>query len=184
MHDLVPLTALGAATPRRDTIGAITIAENPDVALASVAARRGETDACKVALAAWLDAPAPGIAEHSGDARAAFWLGPDMWMLEAPFATHEGMAQDLAQRFQGVASVTEQTDAWARFDLSGDALAEMLARLTNLDLATLPARFARRTVMEHVGCYLLRRGAGYSVYGPRSSADSLHHALAQAAGAL
>ena len=115
---------------------------------------------------------------------AAFWLGPDMWMLEAPFATREGMAQDLAQRLKGMASVTEQTDAWARFDLSGDGLADMLARLTNLDLATLPQRFARRTVMEHVGCYLLRRDAGYSIYGPRSSAGSLHHALRLAAGAL
>ncbi|NBB99072.1 MAG: sarcosine oxidase subunit gamma, partial [Alphaproteobacteria bacterium] len=85
---------------------------------------------------------------------------------------------------EGIASVTEQTDAWVRFDLSGDALAEILARLTNLDLATLPARFVRRTVMEHVGGYLVRRGAGYSVYGPRSSAGSLHHALAQAARAL
>jgi sarcosine oxidase subunit gamma len=175
---------LGAATPRRDTIGAITIAENPGVALASVAARKGQSGACADTLAAWLGAPAPSVAQHAGDDLSAFWIGPDMWMLEAPFATHEGMAQDLAQRFEGIASVTEQTDAWVRFDLSGDALAEMLARLTNLDLATRPARFARRTVMEHVGCYLLRRGAGYSVYGPRSSAGSLHHALAQAAGAL
>ncbi|CUX83234.1 MAG: sarcosine oxidase, subunit gamma [Roseibaca calidilacus] len=184
MHDLAPLTALGATTPRCDTIGTITIAENPDVALASVAARRGQSAPCAAALAAWLDAPAPGIAEHSGTHMAAFWLGPDMWMLEAPFATREGMAQDLAQRLKGMASVTEQTDAWARFDLSGDGLADMLARLTNLDLATLPQRFARRTVMEHVGCYLLRRDAGYSIYGPRSSAGSLHHALRLAAGAL
>ena len=184
MHDLAPLTALGATTPRRDTIGAITIAENPGLALASVAARRGQSAPCATALADWLGAPAPGIAAHTGDDLAAFWLGPDMWMLEAPFATHESMAHDLAQRFAGIASVTEQTDAWARFDLSGDGLADMLARLTNLDLATLPARFARRTVMEHIGCYLLRHGAGYSVYGPRSSAGSLHHALCQAAGAL
>ena len=184
MHDLAPMTPLGATTPRRDTIGAITIAENPGVALASVAARRGQSTACTTALAEWLGAPALGVAEHTGNDIAAFWLGPDMWMLEAPFTTHETMVHDLAQRLQGLASVTEQTDAWARFDLSGDGLDNMLARLTNLDLATLPKRFARRTVMEHIGCYLLRRDTGYSVYGPRSSAASLHHALCLAAGAL
>ena len=184
MHDLAPLTALGATAPRRDTIGAITIAENPGVALASVAARRNQSGACVTALADWLGAPAPAVAEHTGDDLSAFWLGPDIWMLEAPFATHEGMARDLAQHFAGLASVTEQTDAWARVDLSGNGLDDMLARLTNLDLATLPARFARRTVMHHIGCYLLRRGAGYSIYGPRSSAGSLHHALCLAAGAL
>jgi len=184
VHDLAPLTALGATALRSDIIGAITIAEHLGVALASVAARRGQSAACATALAEWLGAPAPGVAEHTGDDMAAFWLGPDMWMLEAPFAAHETMVHDLAQRLQGLASVTEQTDAWARFDLSGDGLDNMLARLTNLNLATLPERFARRTVMEHIGCYLLRRGSTYSVYGPRSSAASLHHALCPAAGVL
>lgn len=184
MHDLAHLTALGATTPWRDTIGAVTIAENPSVALASVAARRGQSAACTTVLTAWLGAPAPDIAKHSGGDLAAFWIGPDMWMLEAPFATHEAMAQDLARRFEKVASVTEQTDAWVRFDLSGDGLPDMLARLTNLDLGTLPAQFARRTVMDHMGTYLLRRGAGYSVYGPRSFAGSLHHALTLAARSL
>jgi sarcosine oxidase subunit gamma len=184
VHDLAPLTALGAATPRHDMIGGVTIAENPNVALASVAARRGKSEPCATALADWRGAPVPEVAQHSGDAKTGFWLGPDMWMLEAPFATHEDMARDLGTRFEGLASVTEQTDAWARFDLSGDGPDDMLARLTNLDLATLPNRFARRTVMEHIGCYLLRRGATYSVYGPRSFAASLHHALCLSAGAL
>lgn len=184
MHDLAPLTALGATTPRHDMIDGITIAENPDVALASVAARRGKSESCATALADWLGAPVPEVAQHSGDAKTVFWLGPDMWMLEAPVAAHEEMARDLEKRFDGLASVTEQTDAWARFDLSGDGLDDMLARLTNLDLGTLPKRFARRTVMEHIGCYLLRRGSGYSIYGPRSSAGSLHHALFLAARAL
>jgi sarcosine oxidase subunit gamma len=184
VHDLTPLTALGETTSRRDTIGAITIAENPDVALASVAARRNQAGPCGSVLAEWLGVQAPGVAEHVGDQMAAFWLGPDIWMLEAPFRTHESLAHDLESRLEGVASVTEQTDAWARFDLSGDGLDDMLARLTNLDLVTLPTRFARRTVIEHIGCYLLRRADGYSIYGPRSSAGSLHHALCLAALAL
>jgi sarcosine oxidase subunit gamma len=41
---------------------------------------------------------------------------------------------------------------------------------------------ATRTVIEHLGCYLIRRSAGEAtLYGPRSSARSLLHALDVAA---
>ncbi|PJE33808.1 sarcosine oxidase subunit gamma, partial [Pseudooceanicola lipolyticus] len=43
MTDLSPLTALGAAAPRRQSFGALTIWENADMALASLALRRGGT---------------------------------------------------------------------------------------------------------------------------------------------
>lgn len=182
MHDLAPITALGAVSPRQDRIGAILLTECPDIALISIAARRGNAATCARLIAEWLGQDAPDIAQCAkfGD-KGAFWIAPDTWMLEAPLAAHENMAKDWADRTQGAASVTEQTDAWVRFDLSGNGLPDMLARLTNLDLATLPEHFARRTVMDHIGTYLLRHGAGYSVYAPRSFAGSLHHALMQAA---
>ncbi|MEL6682896.1 MAG: hypothetical protein AAFQ09_09650, partial [Pseudomonadota bacterium] len=47
MHDLKPITALGGAEPRTDTIGTVTIAENDGVSLASVAARLGQEAACQ-----------------------------------------------------------------------------------------------------------------------------------------
>ena len=45
--------------------------------------------------------------------------------------------------------------------------------------------FASRTVIEHIGCYLIKRSAtDVTVYGPRSSAQSLLHVMETAAHSL
>jgi len=83
------------------------------------------------------------------------------------------------------ASVTEQTDAWVGFDLTADDLAALMQRLCNVDFAIVPDGHATRTVMEHLGVYLIKRGKGAArIYGPRSSAESLLHAVEAAAVAL
>lgn len=184
MHDLAPLTALGGSTPMSDTIGAVTIMEAPDWALASVAARLGQEDACNAALADILGAPLPGIAAHVQAARmGAFWTGPHIWMVEAPYHSHENLAASLKAHLGDCASVTEQSDAWVRFDITGDGLERLFERLCNLDLAGRATGTARRTVIEHLGCYVICRAEGVHVYGPRSSAKSLHHAMTNAARA-
>ena len=49
---------------------------------------------------------------------------------------------------------------------------------TGWDNRKLPDGFASRTVMEHLGVYLIKRSANEVVlYGPRSSAQGLLHAL-------
>jgi sarcosine oxidase, subunit gamma len=51
-----------------------------------------------------------------------------------------------------------------------------------VDFPAAPVGFASRTVIEHTGCYLIKRAAGAAtLYGPRSSARSLLHALTVAA---
>lgn len=184
MHDLPPLTALGGSTAVKDTISPVTIQESPDWALASVAARLGQEDTCNSALADILGAPLPGIAAHvQGDSISAFWTGPHIWMIEAPYHSHEDLAATLKARLGDCASVTEQSDAWVRFDISGDGLEHLFERLCNLDLAKRATGTARRTVIEHLGCYVICRAEGVHLYGPRSSAKSLHHALINAARA-
>ncbi|TVP69211.1 MAG: sarcosine oxidase subunit gamma [Rhodobacteraceae bacterium] len=180
MHDLAPLTALGTTRPRQDTIGPLTISEAPDWALASVAARLEQERACADALAGLLGGPAPGIAQHvQGAELGAFWIGPHIWLIEAPYTP------DLAQRVKsacgGSASVTDQTDAWVRFDLTGGGIVAVMERLSNLDIAQMQPAQARRTVIEHLGCYVIRHADSLTIYGPRASAQSLHHALVTAA---
>ncbi len=112
-------------------------------------------------------------------------MTPDMWMVEAPFATHEDIRPALLAVFGDAASITEQTDAWVRFDLAGPELERLMERLSNFDLAPAPEGAATRTVIEHMGCYLIKRSAqAITLYGPRSSARSLHHALTVAAASL
>lgn len=182
MHDLAPMTALGASDPRSDTIGPVTITESPDWALASVAARLGQESACQSALETLLGTPAPGIAGHArGAALAAFWIGPHIWMVEAPYAAHPDLARHIKSTCTDTASVTDQTGAWVRFDLTGDDLPRLMERLCNLDMDKMQPGQARRSVIEHLGCYVIRHADSITIYGPRSSAQSLHHALITAA---
>lgn len=184
MADLMlePITPLGADTPASTTIGPVTIAEVTDTALASLTARMGQ-DISETAKAAGIPLPAPGRAEQA-TTYAAFWLGPESWMVEAPYATHEDITAILKPVFGEAASLTEQTDAWARFDVTGDRLPALFERLCNVDLARHGAGYATRTLLEHLGCYIVVRSPTHiSVLGPRSSAASLYHALTTAAKA-
>jgi len=182
VHDLVPLTALGVTEPRCDTIGPVTITESPDWALASVAARQGQETACRSALEKLLGAEAPGIAAYaSGETLSAFWIGPDVWMVEALYASHPDLAARVKATCADTASVTDQTGAWARFDLSGENLSRLMERLCNLDMGKMQAGHARRTLIEHMGCFVICHTEQFTLYSPRSSAQSLHHALITAA---
>ena len=181
---LEPLPPLGHAEPQTVTIGPFIITERVDTALASLAIRRGRgADVAKAA--AWSGIPLPGPGRYAAETLAAFWLAPDTWMVEAPFATHEDIRAQLLAVFGDAASITEQTDAWLRLDLSGETLAGLMERLCNVDLARAAPGHATRTVIDHLGCYLIRHSAqAITLYGPRSSALSLHHALTVAAQSL
>jgi sarcosine oxidase, subunit gamma len=175
---LKSLTALGNDAPKTISIGTITITERFDVALASVAVRRGrDKDLAKAAKTAGL--PLPAAANSAlGKIYSAFWMTPDMWMVEAPFSTHEDIAAHLKQALGETASVTEQTDAWVRFDFASENLTPLTERLCNIDLAAKANGFATRTVIEHLGVYLVKHSASeITLYGPRASAQSLLHAL-------
>ena len=106
-------------------------------------------------------------------------------MIEADFAAHENIEAELKALFGDAASITEQTDAWVRFDVSSPNLLPLFERLCNVDLANATDGFASRTVIEHIGCYLIRRSATeITLYGPRSSAQSLLHMIETAAHSL
>ena len=180
MADLRAMTALGAHEPAVVTVGPLTITERFDIALASLALRRGQ-DLTAVAAAAGV--PLPGPARYQpGVPYSAFWVTPEMWFVEAPFASHESIADLLKAAFAQAASITEQTDAWVILDLAAPDLAPVLERLCNVDFRAVPDGHATRTVIDHLGCYLVKLGPGAArVYGPRSSAQSLLHAVEVAA---
>lgn len=180
MHDLAPLTALGGAAPRRDTHGGVTLTENSGLALASVAARRGHEAACRRHMEALLegDAPGPGRA-CLHDPEAAFWMAPDQWMVGAPYASHEDLADQLKSRFGATASITEQSDAWVCFDLSGPGVEAVMELCCNVNIRAMVTGDATRSAIHHLGVYVLRFDPPehLRIIGPRASAASLHHAL-------
>lgn len=185
MASLQAMTALGAREPAVVEIGPLRIIERVDLALASVAARRGRmADLATAARAAGV--PLPDAARHqAGAPYSAFWTAPDMWFVEAPFGSHELIADQLKAALGDAASITEQTDAWVIFDLAAADLAPLLERLCNVDFHAVPKGYATRTVMEHLGVYLVKLDQGaVRLYGPRSSAQSLMHALEAAAASV
>lgn len=181
---LKPLTPLGGQEARIDVIGAVTISENVDTALASLAIRAGKdkpfATAAKKALKFAL--PGPGLWVGK-DGLGAWWTSPDQWFIEAPVASHEDIAGALKPVFGENASVTEQSGGWCRFDLEGDDCVGVLQRLCAVDTATMKAGAATRSVIEHMGIFIVCREAAtrFTIYGGRSSAGSLHHALVTAA---
>jgi sarcosine oxidase subunit gamma len=129
--------------------------------------------------------PGPG---HSttGKEYDVHWTGPDQWFVEADFAGHELIAAELKDAFGATASVTEQTDGWARFKVTGPDVVDLLQRLCPIDSATMQVNQVTRTLIEHLGCFVICRAAGseFDILGPRSAAASLLHALTGAAQSI
>ena len=180
MTDLSPLTALGAAAPRRQSFGALTIWENADMALASLALRRGGTPPQPFGLT--LPAAAGW---QAADGIAAFWTAPGQWMIEAAGRATADFAADLAAAAPGC-SVTEQTDGWVCFELAAasqaDALRRLLEKLVNIAPEQLQPGTALRTGLDHQSVFLLRRAPDHlAIWGMRSAARSLWHAITSAA---
>lgn len=176
MTDLVSVTALGADAPCRETYGALTLVEDSLVHLSSLTLRRGQASPEPFGLAL----PGPGR-WLKGDGIAAFWIGPDQWMIEGPGRAEEDFSRRLAAEVPQ-AAVTEQTDGWVCFEIvsdSGEApLLKLLERLVNVDPAVLEPGTAVRTSLEHMSVFVVRRAEDrVAIIGMRSAAGSLWHAL-------
>ena len=176
MDKLVPSTALGGDAPRIDTIGTITIAENANVALASVAARLGKESDCRKGMKLVLGSTAPGPGKAQlNDPIAGFWTGPNQWMLGAPMATHEMFADQLKETFGYAASVTEQSGAWVVFDVTSDKMADLCELLCNVPIREMEVGDVQRTQIHQLGCFLIKRKDGnhMRVLGPRADRKSV-----------
>ena len=186
MPRLNPTTALGGTEPKIDEIGSLRIAEIADTSLAALAMRAQQGAAFKKAALDLFgdDLPAPNTATMA-QTHAVIWMGPDQFLIEAHIAD-ASLAATMADSFGTAASITDASDAWARFDITGSDSLAMLERLSAADTRSMAAGMAARTAIHHMACLILCReqGASFSVYGPRSSAASLHHALVTAAASL
>ncbi|MEM7267964.1 MAG: sarcosine oxidase subunit gamma [Pseudomonadota bacterium] len=75
---------------------------------------------------------------------------------------------------------TEQTDNWVAIRISGPKAVEALERICPLDLddEAMPIGAAQRTVMEHLGVFILRKAKdGFLLLSGSSSAASFLHAV-------
>lgn len=183
VHDLIPITALGGSAPRVDTVSGLTCTEVTNLALASVAARLGQEKACAKKLTALLGAKPPDAGKALLAAPySAVWMGPDQWMLGADFTMDEDLAEKVKSALGATASVTEQTDGWCCFDLSGVGIVPVMELLCPVNLRAMQSGDAQRTQIHHLGCFVVCGDptAFARILGPRASAGSLHHAIVTA----
>lgn len=146
-----------------------------DLGLATVQARRNG----RSAIEAWFGAPLPdGPARRRSGALALTGTAPEAWLCAwtgPEPAWPEG------------ASVTDQSDAWRVFRLTGPGARDALAHSVYLDLsarAFAPDAYAAPTVAHmRILLWAAPDGDGFEIAVPRSSTDSFL-SLANLAGAL
>ena len=201
MHDLSSLTVFGDRSPRTDRINDWICVENNAIALASVSARKGFENAVAARLAHLIDQKNTLDTEQFGmgyvdDKKImAFWMGAQQWMVQAPYGATFAVATDffayLKAYFGDTASLSEQTDAWVCFTLkigeqkpsqtATQGLFKPLALLCNIDSRKMKKGVATRRSIHHIGCFILCDiPEAIHIYGPRSSAQSLHQAIIEA----
>lgn len=184
MHDLIAVTPLGGTSAKTEYFGDFQIAECPDWAMASVATRAGsEKEIAPLAKKLFGFALPDPACSAAKTPFTALWIGPEQWMIEAPHESHENLAAQIKNALGEAASVTEQTDGWVRFDLTGAGCHDVLERLCNANTRAMTNGAVTRTRLEHLGCFVVCRvvDTHFSVMGPRSSAGSIHHGLVTAA---
>lgn len=171
MFDLLPAPA---TTEALGEFGAYTLSEVIQNALVSLAVPKNRLEGARrfVREQYGLELPEPeSMCVNPDQSYTAFWMARSQWMLERPESHDPNWAVTLAA--ENIGYVTEQTGAWVRLDLKGPMLPTLFQRLANLPSGRLVEPTAMRTAIHHLGVFLVCRSSCISIYGPRSSADSL-----------
>ena len=108
-----------------------------------------------------------------GGARVT-WFGMDTWLVSGTRVDAD---------LQGLAAVSDQSDGWVAVTIDGTHAAEVLARVTPLDLRAqaFPQGSAARTEVQHMSVGLVRIAeTRFLILGFRSMARTLWHDLATA----
>ena len=175
MAELIATSATEGLVPV--THGAFTLTDAGIARITSVAPFAGQQGAVSDALTAALGLafPAPNATQAKGDARIVWSGRGQVFVLNA-----DPVALD------GLAALTDQTDAWAALRLAGPGADQVLARLVPLDLR--PSAFgegaAARSALGHMMAVIWRDGEGLVILVMRSMARTAVHEIAAAMSAV
>ncbi len=157
-HDLLPVT-----------IGRISVTEITPAQLMSIAPFAGKQKAvtAQLKVQVGLGLPAANRCVSKDNVRVS-WFGHGVWLVNADVALN------------GLAAVTDQTDAWAVIAIAGDGIEDVLARLVPIDLRAshFLVGFTARTMLGHMNVAITRKGArAFEIMVMRSMAGTLVHDL-------
>jgi len=158
--DTLPLTRLPApGSYGRTGAPGVTVALREDVAAATLVARRGAGVRLADVVQARFGLTLPDGPRMAGDdALAVLGTGPGRWLALAQ--TRTGLAAELASTLDGLAAVTDQSDANILFEINGPRVLDLLAKGATVDLD--PEVFrpgdVAVTAIAHAGVTLWRPG--------------------------
>jgi len=161
-------------------LGDVAVEEVTDISIVSIAAPLGGGDVlANTVKAAWgcaLPAPRGTFASSDGTITLIFST-PDQYLAIMPGV--DGLAvTDVAAKLGNAGYYTEQTDNWVGLRVSGAKAISALERICPLDLAMMQTGGAERTVMEHLGVFIMREAEDrFLLLSGSSSAKSFLHAV-------
>lgn len=170
MVSLIQKSAADGLVPLQ--VGTLSLTEPDFGAITMVAPFKAKGKAVSDAMkkATGVGFPAPGRSGGKAGARVV-WVGMGQALvLGAPVSIPD-------------AAITDQTDAWCVLALEGVGAADVLARLTPLDLrdAVFKRGHAARSLLGHMNCLFLRTGATrYELMVFRSMAHTAVHEIRRA----
>ena len=134
-----------------------------------------------VLAATGLDLPPQRRIVTKGD-RSIGWMAPDEWLIVLP---HDAAAPTLARLGEALQGehhlAVDVSDARAMFRIEGARAAEVLMKLSPVDLARLEPGELRRSRAAQVACAFWRDGDGYTLVCFRSVAAYVFDLLSHAA---
>jgi methylglutamate dehydrogenase subunit D len=169
----------------------VKLAEIRDFDLVQIFARRGQRETTAKAVKKYygVEAPAPRQAVF-GRGATLIWSGPDQVM--ALSARKPGTFRPLdalRESFEGIASLSDQSDGRCLIRMSGPQVRAMMAKLTSVDLhdSVFPIGTAATTSIDHTAVNLWRSENSedgspvFNVLVFSSFADSIWHTIVDAA---
>lgn len=174
MVKLLPVKAFGDQLPRE--IGEIAMTEVTLDVVYAVAPFAGQTKATSAAIKDQIGLGLSAVGRStSGSAARVIWFGHQTWLVTSKVA------------LDGLAAVTDQSDAFAILRIAGAGVEDVLARLVPVDLRAhvfKPGHTAK-TMLNHMSVTITRIDAqAFEIMAMRSMAGTLVHELDVAARSI
>ena len=185
----------GIAVPgrygRKDGEPGIVVSERIGLGLATVAARKGQAEALKAAVASAYGAQLPAssrVAEGrdaQGSAVSFIGYGPGQWLAVSESFASEALARDLQDKLQGLASISDQSGGRTVLRIGGRRAREVLAKGLPIDLdpRAFPLGSAATSAISHMGVQIWQMDdtRSYDIAIFRSLSESFWHWLTASA---
>jgi sarcosine oxidase subunit gamma len=150
----------------------VQVAEVTGIAIASIAARKHQTEELSAKIQSLLGLALPAEPKHVAAADVSIvWSAPGQWLVLFASGGRQRVP-DLAAALQGLASTTDQSDSRAIIEVSGPRVRDVLAKGVMVDLH--PKAFGPGdtavTLVAHVGAQITCIDAApvYQLMVPRS----------------